>query len=88
MNSLKARLASIESEPSMKSNRGINISSVTLPKGKGGKGAHFTQAQAPKVENPFCEEEANASAEVAATRLLDVVERMRSGATGKKNGSQ
>ena len=86
MNSLKARVASIESEPSKKSNGGTNISSVTLPKGKGGKGVHL--AQAPQVENPFCEDAANASAEVAATRLLDVVERMRSGATGKKNGPQ
>ena len=77
-NPLKARVAAVES----------GVKPTTPPKDKAGKAVHFAPPQPPQVENPFAEEECNASAEVAATKLLNVIERMGSGAASAKKGSQ
>ena len=60
------------------------LSPATLPKSKSQKGVHF--AQPPSVDNPFVNEGSTASAEVAAAKLMEVFQKMSSGAA-KKRGS-
>jgi hypothetical protein len=56
---------------------------ATLPKGKGQKRVGF--AEPPSVKNPFAAKGSNASAEIAAAKPMEVIQKMSSG-TAKKNG--
>ena len=75
--SLNAKVSAIDSKNG-------TLPPATLPKGKSQKGVHF--AQPPSVQNPFASEGNNASAEIAAAKLMEVIQKMSSGAA-KKSGS-